>query len=416
MVGERSARVRTGSAVGTLHAVCSACRTGRPCHPSGCCRTRPPRPRRASAAFRQVTREAGVRPRRRQTAVLVWGASARGLRESERDRRLRRDRSNRGLSRAGGSRDIATVRTAAGSYPPAFYLMVGSPGAVDSSATGVYLMRLVHAALCAALVASAVVTAARDGRNRLVLWGSPPLTPMALLLFGAVNPSGLEIAAAILLWTALGALLLSTERRHPGAAVARVGVGGSLLALSRPGSPLWVFLIVVALACLTDRHRLRALRAYRGAWLAAGVIARLPAASRLGRSLPQLERAPRGRSTVTIVHGQPADVVRVRPYLLTGHDRLWCGTGTPRQCPDVADRHLDVRRRRRHSSRYCIWRRERAVIVGIVAMTVLLPVVFDVQHSRTFQWAGRYTIPLAVGSPLSQRWSPTRTVCFRTRC
>lgn len=75
-------------------------------------------------------------------------------------------------------------------------------------------MRFVSALLCSAMLASALVTAAEWRRRSLAVLGVlAAATPMTLYMGGMVNPSGGEIAAGILVWTAMLSIVLSPDPR-----------------------------------------------------------------------------------------------------------------------------------------------------------------------------------------------------------
>lgn len=105
-------------------------------------------------------------------------------------------------------RSLREVHTQAARYNPFYYLAVGWPLLPLPDMAGVILTRLVSALLCAALLASALVTIWTMRRHRLMLLALLLATsPMLISLNGLVNPSGIEIDAAILLWVALLRLL-----------------------------------------------------------------------------------------------------------------------------------------------------------------------------------------------------------------
>jgi hypothetical protein len=136
--------------------------------------------------------------------------------------------------------------TGAGRYFPPYYAVVGWPLAWWPGYSGLFVARLIGGALSAALLAGAVVAVVRRSRHRLVLGGLlVGLTPMATCMAAAVNPNGLEIAAAIAFFTGLFHLFLG-RRAGPQPAESTNGlmwlVGTSALALAvlRASSPLWV--------------------------------------------------------------------------------------------------------------------------------------------------------------------------------
>ncbi|GAA3449353.1 DUF2142 domain-containing protein [Dactylosporangium matsuzakiense] len=132
-----------------------------------------------------------------------------------------------------GDRTDTAVPSAAARYSPVYYLLAGLPLRISPDGTGLIWARLLSAALSAALLAAAVAIApGRLERLAIVL----VTTPMAANLAGAINPNGLEISAAVLLFVALlhrrwalagvGALLLFTVRDlGPFFALAAIALG-----------------------------------------------------------------------------------------------------------------------------------------------------------------------------------------------
>ncbi len=124
--------------------------------------------------------------------------------------------------------------TYTGDYPPLYYLAVGWPSLITSSLVGIYLMRLLSALLCSGVLALAVLALARTSRRPLVPAAAAiAISPMVLYTAATVQPSGLEISSAALLFAAgsaiafgpddppRGSLAISDARRgvaHPGAA------------------------------------------------------------------------------------------------------------------------------------------------------------------------------------------------------
>jgi hypothetical protein len=186
---------------------------------------------------------------------------------------------------SGPLRDVE-ISTVAGRYPPAYYAVIGFGSKFLDPLARADLMRVISAAMCAALLASAVVTLRRLRHAMLAMTGlAVAITPTALYMFGVVNPSALETAAGIALWvsgTVLFSSPASTARGEPtdddprdraatsgaateidGRLVARTGIAALALVLSRPASPFWLLLIGVALLVLSNRARIRALVADR---------------------------------------------------------------------------------------------------------------------------------------------------------
>lgn len=151
------------------------------------------------------------------------------------------------------------TRTHVGAYPPLYYAAVGWPALFLDTAPAVYAMRLLSAAISAALVASAFVSIVRIAPAGALVGLILALPPMALYLFGTVNPSSFEIAGAVATWASAAALLLSsappTTREVLRAAAAIV-----LLAAARPSGPVVAAsILATVIAAFASPARLRAL-------------------------------------------------------------------------------------------------------------------------------------------------------------
>jgi len=165
--------------------------------------------------------------------------------------------------------------------PPAYYAIVGLPTLVFPAAAGVYLMRVLGAIACAALLASALLSARQLRHGGLVVAAIlAAMTPEAFHLGGLVNANGLEIAAAICVWSTVAAIVLGpTEPSRR--LVTRGGVALVVLILARGLSPLFAVVAVVAVVALGERERLFALVRHtdvRG-WLLGAVGAGIVAAA-----------------------------------------------------------------------------------------------------------------------------------------
>lgn len=135
----------------------------------------------------------------------------------------------------------ATWTNLNGRYPPTFYGLVGWPTLFDTGTTGIYLMRFINVAVCAALLATALACAREARRFRLAALGvALAATPQVFFLAGSVNPNGLEIAAAICLWTVLSVVALDDRPRVPTHLLWVLGISAGLLAWTRPLSTLWL--------------------------------------------------------------------------------------------------------------------------------------------------------------------------------
>ncbi|WP_432833320.1 DUF2142 domain-containing protein [Dactylosporangium sp. CA-092794] len=143
-----------------------------------------------------------------------------------------------------GDRTNTLVPSAAARYSPVYYALVGLPLRISPDGTGLIWARLLSAALSALVLAAAVAIAPGRLERLAVLLVT---TPMAADLAGSINPNGLEISAAVLLFVA------ALHRRW-----AAAGVAAALLFTVRDLGPFFV-VAVLALALLVSRAHPRAL-------------------------------------------------------------------------------------------------------------------------------------------------------------
>ena len=139
------------------------------------------------------------------------------------------------------------VATSEGRRFPLYYALVGWPSLAFPNRTGWLLMRLVSASLCSAFLASAAFVLLSMRRRPLVLAAGlfVALTPLALNLAGAVNPSGLEIASATCFWAVVLAMVHGTSSRSPRQLVILGALSAVVLATCRETGCLFIVLAVV---------------------------------------------------------------------------------------------------------------------------------------------------------------------------
>jgi hypothetical protein len=176
------------------------------------------------------------------------------------------------------------VETFAGQYPPLYYALVGWPSLFLAAGPSIIAMRLVSAAISAALLTWAAFRLSTTRGNRAGLWGlGVALTPMCLFLAGTVNPAGFEISAAFAFWAAC-LVLVSRDGPVSTAALAQAVVSGALLINIRATGPVWALGIVVVALVFAPKGRWRELlRLPSARWLGAvAVVACLVAVGWLG--------------------------------------------------------------------------------------------------------------------------------------
>ena len=162
------------------------------------------------------------------------------------------------------------VETFAGQYPPLYYALVGWPSLFLAAGPSIVAMRLVSAAVSAALLTWAAFRLSGTRGNRAGLWGlAVAITPMCLFLAGTVNPAGLEISAAVAFWAAC-LVLVSRDGPVSTAALVQAVVSGALLINVRATGPVWALAIVVVVLVAAPRGRWRELlRLPSARWLGA---------------------------------------------------------------------------------------------------------------------------------------------------
>lgn len=158
------------------------------------------------------------------------------------------------------SSELVTARTVQGRGQPFLYAVAGLPTRLSTGPAGAYGARLVVAAICAALVASAACSIRALRRPRLAGLGLMlTLTPAVVYLAGSTNPSGVEILAAVGAWVSGTVLVTVPVSQRTGRLVARTMAALVILVLSRGMAPLFGGLIVAGLAGVAGWERCREL-------------------------------------------------------------------------------------------------------------------------------------------------------------
>jgi hypothetical protein len=304
-------------------------------------------------------------------------------------------------------------------YFPFYFAVTGLPSLVSAPGDHqLYLMRLASGLVAAAFLASAITTARQTSQRWLGVGVLIAITPVALFLAACVNASGLEIAAAIALWTS-GAVLVrtqsagdeTTDRRL----IDRFGLAAIVLVFTRPLAPLWfaaAILVLVVMATPNARQTLigsRRLRIWGGA-----IASALAIASAWDLWAGTLDAH---HYTGSPVHATVAAMLRHNISHETAYLRQmvgvfgWLDTRSP----------ILV---------YVLWgalslavivaasrgatRRTMSVLATLIVAAVIAPFLLEDLNVHTigFQWQGRYTLPLAVAIPIlgcsvisAPRWS-----------
>ncbi|MBW3536580.1 MAG: DUF2142 domain-containing protein [Actinobacteria bacterium] len=296
---------------------------------------------------------------------------------------------------SGSSRE----KTHVGSYQPAPYVPIGlaaraAPG--TGLAPAVIAGRLTVALLAIgllALAAASLWSAAWRSWSFLGLFAA--VTPMVLFLGGSLSPNGLEVAGGLAM--AAGAIRLARNASPPRAAWLALGVGGTVMALSRSTGPVWAAAILLLAVCLCG------IRAFISRVRSAGVVGTASLGTVVVGSaatlawdyvfLPSPPRSPQaGRLLEAFAH---------LPELLRQSIGVfgWLDTAMP-------------------ALAYTVWRvmlivliglallvgsrRERLVLLGASAVVVAatLAIALAAVFPTGFGTQARYTLPIAVAVPL----------------
>jgi hypothetical protein len=294
-----------------------------------------------------------------------------------------------------------------GRYPPLPYLVAGLAARPFPPGAWLYVMRLANVLACAALVASAVTSLGRLRDRRLAGLGAAlTVTPSALFLFSVMNPSGPEIAAAIGTWIT-GYALVTRPAGTPGTApsrrlVVRLAVAASVLALTRSLGPLWLALILVSLALLSDRERIAALVRRREVRVAGGAVgafvivqlAWIVGADALEYYNPE---AARPGTFAGFAEQSLGTFWEHGPEQMVGNFG-WLDTPAPR---GVHVLWLVLVGMLVVAGLSSVRRTGALVLAALAVLTVAIPTVADgVQMAKGFDWQGRYTLPITMGLPL----------------
>lgn len=313
-------------------------------------------------------------------------------------------------------RTLIKVGSGAGRYPPPYYAMVGWPLRQWPGWTGAILARLISAALSAALLAAALISVLRWSRHRLMLAGLVvACSPMLYHMAGAVNPSGLEIAAGVALFAAAIPLLLIPHREPPSMLIWLTGISAVLLAVLRASGPLWVSIAFASILLPIDRRYLRA--CWRSRLLRCWVVA-IGAAMVLSIAWTEVMKAAdlgdfRSGQHLSLSQAVIAEFGAWSGYL----DQMvgvtsWLDTYVP-------------------SPLYRIWqfaaaalllwalvlghRDDRIRLLLVLAGGVLVPSALQVLYINVtgFITQGRYMLPVLVGIPLLSAWTLEQHGWFR---
>lgn len=315
----------------------------------------------------------------------------------------------------GGSTEMTETLTSAGRYPPAFYVVVGWPSAVLGADSGVPLMRLTSAVICAALLGAAFAALRRLVRPDVAFVAiALAAVPVLHLLAGSINPNGVEVAAAIAFWCAALAFVpeVVADTAPSRSLMAIYVVSGIAMVLSRPLSPAFAALVVLWSLLLVGWPGVRSVLGSRRWWaanLAVGAVAVLQLgwvvfADGLGGMFGA--RVPEGTNLAVHLLGQIDDYLWQAIGIFGWMDNGPVGAVVLPWVAAVVGLvtvgALFARRR---------W--SVLVLLALCVTALVLPAVLQAPSARAdgVAWQGRYGLPVLVGIPLlavvvARSWFP----------
>jgi hypothetical protein len=298
---------------------------------------------------------------------------------------------------ADGTADVAS---GAARYDPVFYAVVGMPTRWLGPAASLYAMRLLTAAICAALVALAAWACSLWARTAWPLLAVLlTCTPMAMYSGATPAPNGPEMFAGLALWTALVGLR-SVDPADPRTRSLLFAAlpPALLLCFLRTLGPLWLAMICLSVVALVGPRRVvQVARARKGLLTVAltsvgcALVGSVAWSVAMGtNSLSSVADAHNPHPLLTSVELVPLWVLQA---IGAFPDKGDAAPGLVYLAALLLMGSLLARALRRAELR------TRVVLLGVMSASVLVPFVVSV---RTYShlgaaWQGRYTWPYACG-------------------
>lgn len=290
--------------------------------------------------------------------------------------------------------------TAAATYNPSFYWVVGHLAAPWHGQTGLAAMRAAAAALCAVMLGAAVWSTCRWARTGWPLLAIlVAVTPTTIYSTAIVAPNGLELVAGIALWSAGLGLTRVTQERVRRQLLVVGTVAATVMILCHTLGALWVLLTVAALV-LHDRDRLRLVLQHRWTLALASAAVIVTAAASAAWILTAGTNDPRSAEGDQLV-GSPF------PRVLSGL-LLW-----PLQAIATFPTRNDGAPALVHAvvlTLMCVLAVfglrsglstlvQKGVLAAVAVLSYAIPLALTVLtfHTLGMSWQGRYGMPFTVG-------------------
>ncbi|MBO3101402.1 DUF2142 domain-containing protein [Cellulomonas fengjieae] len=282
---------------------------------------------------------------------------------------------------------------------PLYYALVGTPTLLPPSTLNLYLMRLLSAALCSAVLAWGFREVLALRRRPLVTVGVvAALTPMVVYLNSTVNPSALEISAAVTLWVCLLALVRAPDPTRLRSRAAGVAVVAVLLANTRGLSPVWVALIALTVVAVGPWSGVRAVLTDRRSWpWLAVVVLGTGAALAWTFSAGTLEAGGADHPELGFLSTANRTFFDTGDFLVASIGRFgWLDTSLPQLVYMVYTALIGLPTLLALS---LARRRDQLAMLVVIGVAVLVPTFLHAWQARSvgYIWTARYSIPLFVG-------------------
>ena len=302
---------------------------------------------------------------------------------------------------------LVDAETAAGHYPPLYYLLVGWPSRLLPADPGILVMRLVSGAISTAFVVAGLVALRATRARSVVRWGAiTALTPMSLFLFSSINPNGLEISTAFAAWASSWAIFRS-RGDVPRRLLVVAAISFAVLANVRALSPLWALVIVATTAIGSGQLRVlwcerRRLLLGSLAYVVAVALPSVVWALRYGTLLTGEGLWPQYNDKVLAITDMVLSLSKQYQQMIGNFG--WFDAPVPLLTLLIWTVSLGMlaahalQRRGEFSAKLAFGVLVAGVIVG--PMIIQLPGAAD----AGLVWQGRYTLPIAIGLPLIAAW------------
>jgi hypothetical protein len=293
---------------------------------------------------------------------------------------------------------LVTIASAAATYNPVWYAVMGTAARPFTGAAADYAMRVAAALVSALLCAWGAAVTTRGARDGWPMLGyGLAMTPVLVYSSAVASPNGIEYAGALLTWAAALALARGTA---PARAFAPLVVGSFALCTAHSTGVGWLFVIALAAFLLAPlSHWLTLVREHRRAVLTSVVAIGATVVACAGYVL--LAR--------TNIPDSSGESFAFNAGRILSQDVLW---------PLQAIAAFPMREESAPVVVYLLWllplvtllvlatkvasRRERRAALLVLGVSIVLPTLLTAATYSTLgtAWQGRYSLPLYVGLPL----------------